>query len=535
MEMPDDEAAEGDNLPAETSAVEPEKTAPAFTPAPSLFNSTMEMPDEEATDPAEAAGDENDPSASQAESPSPTDRAVQTPRPLPPPGADGKYLVYVIPVHGEIGKPTLYIVRRALKEAIDQGVQAVVLDIDTPGGRLDVTLDIMQMLDRFEGITIAYVNTEAISAGAYISAACHSIYLEPKGVIGAAAVVSATGQEIDDTMRQKINSYLMARVRTMTEDYPYRAEVIRAMMDTDYELIVDGEELKPAGELLSLTAKEAMVNYGEPPRPLLGTGLAKDVNEVLTLHLGADRYEMRKFETTWSEDLAKYMAAISPILLGLGVLLLVIEFKTGHFGILGIIGVTLLLVVFASNYVAGLAGYEPVILFFLGVVLLGLEVLVLPGTMVFAVLGVACILGALLWSLSDVWPTPGQGPGFELEPGSFGEATRTLLLGLGISGVLLVVAWRYLPKTRYWNRFVLNAPIPVANPAVAIGGTFENIPSELPEPGATGVAATELRPNGEVIVAGRRFQATCELGYLAGGQAIIVTGRSDFALLVRPV
>ncbi len=142
---------------------------------------------------------------------------------------DGKVHVYRVPMTEAISKPNLFILRRSIKQAIERDVQVLVLDMDTPGGRLDVTLDMMELLDRFEGETITYVNKDSISAGAYISMATDAIYFAPDGVMGAAAVVSGGGQEIDESMKAKINSYLLARMRSYTETYPYREDVIRAM------------------------------------------------------------------------------------------------------------------------------------------------------------------------------------------------------------------------------------------------------------------------------------------------------------------
>ncbi|MGK0464376.1 MAG: membrane-bound serine protease (ClpP class), partial [Lentimonas sp.] len=59
--------------------------------------------------------------------------------------------VYIIPISDVIATPNLYILRRGLKEAIANDVDMVILDMDTPGGRLDITLDMMEMLDRFDG------------------------------------------------------------------------------------------------------------------------------------------------------------------------------------------------------------------------------------------------------------------------------------------------------------------------------------------------------------------------------------------------
>ena len=234
--------------------------------------------------------------------------------------------VVVIPIEGEIASPVLYILRRGLKEAIDQKADAVVLDMKTPGGALDVTFEIMEALAKFPGETVTYVNNEAISAGAFISAMTVEIWFSPDGIIGAAAPVSGTGQDVEATMKMKIVSYLKARLRSISEGKGYRGQVISAMVDSDYELKIEGEMLKAKGELLSLTASESAKTYGEPARTLLSAGTAKTMEELLSKKFGAGAYTVKRLEITWSERLAVLLNKISPILMGLGLLALFMEF-----------------------------------------------------------------------------------------------------------------------------------------------------------------------------------------------------------------
>jgi membrane-bound serine protease (ClpP class) len=170
------------------------------------------------------------------------------------PAAIEKVAVYVIPIEGMIGKPNLYILRRGLKEAIRNDIEMVILDMDTPGGRVDVCLEMMEALDRFDGITATYVNEDAISAGSFIAASTESIYFAPRGKIGASAVIQGTGEDVPETARLKMESYLRANIRVMAAEERYRADVIRAMLDADFELKVGETVIKPAGELLTLTA-----------------------------------------------------------------------------------------------------------------------------------------------------------------------------------------------------------------------------------------------------------------------------------------
>ena len=125
--------------------------------------------------------------------------------------------VVVIPVKGEISDAQFYIIRHGLKKAIESQADFVVLDIKTPGGALDSTFQIMEALEKFPGHTIAYVDNEAMSAGAFVSAVTQEIWFAPDGVIGAAAPVQSTGQDVDATMKQKLVSYLKARMRSVSE------------------------------------------------------------------------------------------------------------------------------------------------------------------------------------------------------------------------------------------------------------------------------------------------------------------------------
>src|SRR5262245_21841906 len=112
----------------------------------------------------------------------------------------------------------------------------------------------MEAIAKFPGKTITFVDDEAMSAGAFLSATTDEIWFSPKGVIGAAAPMQSTGADVDVRMKQKITSYLKARIRAISEDKGYRGQVISAMVDADLELKIDDKLLKGKGELLSLTA-----------------------------------------------------------------------------------------------------------------------------------------------------------------------------------------------------------------------------------------------------------------------------------------
>ena len=440
-------------------------------------------------------------------------------------------VVYVMPVRDQIAQPVLYILRRGLKEAIERKADMVVLDMETPGGALDVTFEIMEALGKFHGQTITFVDKEAVSAGAFISATTQEIWFAPDGVIGAAAPVSMTGQDIDETMKLKIVSYLKARVRAISEGRGYRGQVISAMIDKDYELKIGDVVIKPKGELLSLTASEAAKTYGDPPHPLLAAGMAKNVDDLLRQKFGAGGYEIVQLDVTWSEQLAVWLNTIAPVLMGLGVLCLFIEFKTPGFGFFGIAGIALLAVVFLGHYVAGFSGHEPMILFAVGLLLLAVEVFFFPGVAVMAVSGVALMLGSLVWAMADIWPN--EPVTIRTSGDLFLMPLVNLSTGLALALVLIVLLARFLPKGWLWDRMVLQATL---GSAAQVAGTApEGAAHTASLVGRQGVVITPLRPGGEVEIDGRRYQAQLELGSAAAGAPVVVIGRTDFGLKVEKI
>jgi membrane-bound serine protease (ClpP class) len=387
----------------------------------------------------------------------------------------------------------------------------------------------MEALQKFPSQSIAYINKEAMSAGAFISASTGEIFFAPGGVIGAAAPVTSGGGDIDATMKDKLVSYMKGKVRAVSEGKGYRGEVVSAMIDKDYELKIGEKVIKAKGSLLTLTASEALEEYGEPPQALLGAGKAGDITALLTAKYGAGNFEVKNFEVTWSESLAKYLTALSPILMGLGMLALFIEFKTPGFGWPGTVGILLLALVFLGSYVAGLSGHEPALLFAVGVVLVAAELVFFPGLVVVALTGIVFMMGALVWAGADYWPNQPMTVNFS------GAMLEQPLINLGVALLIAVglfaVFLKYLPKTGIYQHLAVQgaSTTPAQTSGVSPRGAAE-VDSLI---GRRGVAVTGLFPSGEVEVEGRRYPAQVTLGFVTAQTAIVVTGRTDFGLTVE--
>jgi membrane-bound serine protease (ClpP class) len=440
-----------------------------------------------------------------------------------------KERIYVIPVREQIGSAVLYIIRRGIKEAIDQKADAIVLDMDTPGGSLGTTLEIMEAIAKFPGRTLTYVNDEAMSAGAFISATTEEIWFAPSGIIGAAAPVSMGGQDVEATMRQKVVSYLKARIRSTSEGRGYRGEVISAMIDADYQLKIGDTIIKDKGELLSLTASEAAKSYGDPAKPLLSAGTAKNIDDLIAQRFGPGERIVTTLAVTWSESLAVWLNAISSILLGVGLLAIYLEFKTPGFGIFGVVGIVCLAIVFLSSYVAGLSGHEPMLAFGLGLVLLAIEIFFFPGAMIFALTGLVLMLGSLVWAMADLWPHEPLSVAWTGD--AFVGPLSNLGLGLVIAVALGIALARFIPRGWFWDKMIVQSTIGGA--AQMAGGGLDTTSAVAALVGREGVAATSLRPGGQVEIDGRRYEGRVEIGAIERGRPIIVRAYSDFGLIVE--
>jgi membrane-bound serine protease (ClpP class) len=444
--------------------------------------------------------------------------------------AGRKMRVVVIPVREQVDSPLLFIIRRGLKQAIEDKADLVVLDMKTPGGALDVTFEIMEALAKFNGRTVTFVNPEALSAGAFISATTEEIWFSPEGVIGAAAPVLATGGEIDASMRQKIVSYLKARVRATSEGKGgYRGKVISAMIDADYELKIEDKVLKGKGELLSLTAKEAAETYGDPSQPLLAAGIARNIDDLLRQKFGPTGYAATTLEITWSEHFAVFLRALAPILLGVGLLALYIEFKTPGFGVFGITGIICLAIVFLSNFVAGLSGHEPLLVFGLGLALIFVEIFFVPGAVIFAVTGLALMLGSLLWSMADIWPNQPV----TIRDDLFLQPLLDLGLGLVVAVGLALALARFIPQGWFFSRLAVARPVDGAAQVAGVAPELGRVAESLV--GRTAIAATGLFPSGQVELDGRRYEARLEVGAAPAGSRVVVRRKTDFGLIVDRV
>lgn len=419
--------------------------------------------------------------------------------------------VVVIPLKGAVSKAQFFFLRRVLKMGEAANASAYILDMDTPGGELGAAVDILQALMKVEAPTYTYVNPNAGSAGALIALGTKHIWMAPVSAIGAAAPVMGGGQEIPETLSAKIVSYYSGYFRSAAESNGHNPDIAVAFINKDKEVKVGDQVISEEGELLTLSAQEAVEEIDG--KPLLADGIARTVMDLVR-EAGLEPPVVVETEPSGFERAALVITMLAPLFLLGGIIGTYLEFKSPGFGVPGVIAAICFLLFFAGHYIAGLTGMEVVAFFLLGVILVLIELIFIPGVVVVALTGVLLMLGSLLWAMVDYYPNAPEWPSLDvfLMP----------LINLGIAAALSVVAIFFLaqffPKLPVLRRLVLTASQPG-------GASFA-----LEEPGAAqspvragdrGQAVSMLRPVGRARFHGEILDARAEGDFLEPGAEVV--------------
>jgi membrane-bound serine protease (ClpP class) len=176
-----------------------------------------------------------------------------------------------------------------------------------------------------------------------------------------------------------------------------------------------------------------------------------------------------------------------------------------------------------------LSGHEPAVVFVLGLVLFAVEIFFFPGIAVLALLGLALMLGSLVWAMADLWPHEPVSVAWSAD--AFVAPLTNLGLGMVIAIALGVALARFLPRGWIWDKLIVQST--VAGSAQVAGGGVAADTEVAALVGREGVAATWLRPGGQVEIDGRRYEARVEIGAIERGKRIVVRAYSDFGLIVE--
>lgn len=448
-------------------------------------------------------------------------------------------------VEGALDMGGLALLQRGLRAARDSGTNKLILEIDTPGGSLELMWQYSKALAKAfdEGQTvIAWVNRNALSAGALVALSCDRIHMLPEAVIGAAQPVMSTPFGIaplpeQGGVREKISSSMRAEFRAMAERRGRSGALAEAMVDPAVEVrrihedgvarLITGVEwdnmtlagkrpefevLCPRGQLLTLTGSEAL-ELG------ICDGLASEVERVLEDN-GLYGRELLDLERRPSEILLGRLNDFAFLLLAAGLLLAYLELKVPGFGVPGILSAVCFGLLLVGRHMVGLADVPHIVFATLGMALIAVELFFVPGTIWVGLLGGLLLGAALVFS--------SLGPRFSFDS----PLDRELLLAAVSNFIVtalssLVLMWvfaRFLPETPMLRRMALGRGgslpgEPVTDSFGEAGPAPPALATGVLRVGARGRAKSDLRPVGMVV--------------LDAGQGTPVEARSSGAALAR--
>ena len=432
--------------------------------------------------------------------------------------------IVVVPLRGEIGPSLLMFLRRAQKTAENAGASAIIFEMNTYGGRLDTAEEITNVLNRANIPTYTFINSNAGSAGALIALATKHIYMSPVSAIGAAAPVMSTGEDLPITTREKTISYWSALIRGSATRNGHNPDIGEAFMNKEKEVKIGDRMVHPKGSLLTLNAQEATERING--KPLLAEGIADSVADVISK--AGIKGKMVRIDPTGFEQLAFWITALAPLLLLGGIIGAYLEFKVPGASIPGVISAICFALFFLGHYFAGLAGWEVVALFVLGMVLVLIEILFFAhSTIVFGVVGVFLMLASILWAMIDRYP------GETFFPSSRVLAMPLINLFVAIIASLVVITLlaRYLPRTNLYRRFALMTSNP---PGPSLAAEQREFSTTVPvSPGMRGVALSVLRPSGKARFSDHVVDVITQGEFIAPETAVTIIQTDGMRVVVK--
>lgn len=425
-----------------------------------------------------------------------------------------KVKVYKFDIKQNIGPPVWRQTKDAFEEAEEWDADIFLIHMNTYGGMVVHADSIRTAILNSETPVYVYIDNNAASAGALISIACDGIYMRTGANIGAATVVNQTGEAMPD----KYQSYMRSTMRATAESHgkdtliqngdtiikwkrdPLIAE---AMVDprTYIENVID------TGKVLTFTPNEAIKNgYCE--------GIANSVEEVLE-QLEIKEYVIKKYEPSGIEKLIDFM--LNPMLQGLIIMVIIggiyFELQSPGVGFPLLAAIIAAVLYFSPLYLEGLAANWEIIIFIIGVALLGVEIFVIPGFGVAGVSGIILIISGLSLSLID-------NVNFNFEPRHIKALLGAILLvtfSMLTSIILSInISKRLFAGSGFLGKLALKAEGKIEEGYIGV----DMSPKTLV--GRKGIASTVLRPSGKVMIDDEIYDAKSEDGFIDKDTEVVV-------------
>ena len=423
---------------------------------------------------------------------------------------DSAVNVFVMEIRAAIDARTNRYTELALNKATEQNADYVIIDMNTYGGAVNDADEIRTRILNYEKPVYVYINKNAASAGALISIACDSIYMESGASIGAATVVTPDGTAAPD----KYQSYMRSIMRSTAEATGRDPQIAEAMVDENIEI----DNITEAGEVITFSTSEA-IKYGFCEAEVSSI-------ENLLETAGVENYTITRFKLDAVDNVISFF--INPVVSGILILIILggiyFELQTPGVGFPILASLVALVLYLVPYYLNGLAENWEIIAFFVGVGLLALEVFVIPGFGIAGVSGLILSIGALVLVMlnNDFFD-------FSFVPDeAVFRAISTTLAGLLGGVIMMIFGGVRLVHSKFFKRIALEV---VQDRNEGYTSNFKTV-SLL---GKKGTTYTVLRPSGKIMIDGEIYDAYTRGDYIDRETEVIVIDESGTSLKVKKV
>lgn len=400
---------------------------------------------------------------------------------------DSLTVFYRIRLDQDIDQSSQRLVTLGLEKALEAEADYVLLDLNTYGGAVNAADSIRSAILRYEKPVIAYVNMQAASAGALISIACDSIYMKTGSSIGAATVVSQTGEVMPD----KYQSFMRGMMRSTAQATGRDPSIAESMTDT--------------ANVLSMTPTEAIaVGYCE--------GICESEYEVAEKVTNGNAFIIKNMDDdmTWLDKLIQLL--LNPLLQSIFMMMIIggifVEIRTPGIGLPLLTAIIGALLYFAPGYIGHLVESWEILLFIVGLVLIGIEIFVLPGFGVCGISGIIAVVISLTFAMVDNVELFHWDGTLNLQPIIQPLGIVIISSAAAIFGSVWLV--RKLYSTRSFDHIALRQEMKAEDGFTGVVSGLEYLKGE------TVTVLTDMRPGGKVQASdGRIVEATLKYGGFA--------------------
>lgn len=420
-------------------------------------------------------------------------------------------IVYVFDLKAEIDPRTSRHVENALEEATSENADYVIIDLDTYGGAVNDADHIRQLILDYPQPVFVYINKNAASAGALISIACDSIYMDQGANIGAATVVMGdSGEKAPD----KYQSYMRSMMRSTAEANNRNPKIAEAMVDQD--LVVEG--VSKEGDVITFTTDEAIKNgFCEAE--------VGSIQDILKRNNITD-YEIKNYTPSATESIIRLF--LNPAVSSILILIILggIYFELQSPGIGFPIGAAIFagILYLVPYYLNGMAANWELLIIGLGFALILLEVFVVPGFGVTGISGILLTVAGLTLVMLDN----------DFLDFTFVSGARIASALISVTSALLIGGGgMFLFGHRLLGSPILKGVVLNNDMTAEKGYTADFLVAS--HIGATGITHSILRPSGKVKIDNQIFDATSEGDFISKNTPVEVIEQNGSSLKVREI